>query len=151
MTELARVPLLLVLGSSLLFALACGGERSGAGGTTPAAEPSAAPSGLGAVGTEAKGSITAEPNPIRVCDGSGLGAASLTWTSTGAKELQVRVGGPNGALFSESGPYSGPQATQKWVGDGTTFYLQDVTDDLPLTSANTLSTVTVKVTAVGCP
>jgi hypothetical protein len=85
-----------------------------------------------------------------VCDGSGLGVTSVSWTSTGARNLQVRVGSPNGALFAASGPSSGPLATHKWVANGTTFYLQDTTGNLPLTPANTVSTVTVKVTTEGC-
>jgi hypothetical protein len=104
-----------------------------------------------AIGSLAKGSITADPNPVQVCDGSGLGTTALAWTSTGAKQLQVRVGSPDGPLFSASGPSSGPAKTGKWVVNGTTFFLQNTSDSLPLTSANTLSTVTVRVTKGGCP
>src|SRR5439155_1064384 len=40
--------------------------------------------------------------------------------------------------------------TDKQVTDGAVFYLQDVSDGLPLTSANTLATVTVSLTSNGC-
>jgi hypothetical protein len=106
---------------------------------------------LEATGSLAKGSITADPNPVQVCDGSGRGTTALSWTSTGARDLQVHVGSANGPLFSASGPSSGPAKTGKWVVNGSTFYLQNTTDGLPLTSANTLSTVTMKVTDKGCP
>jgi glucose/sorbosone dehydrogenase len=96
------------------------------------------------------GAIMASPNPIQVCDGSGLGVTNLAWTSTGTTAVEVRVGAPNGGLFSRTGP-SGSAATGKWVGNGTTFFLQDVSGGLPLTAANTLGTVTVTLTASGCP
>ena len=31
----------------------------------------------------ASGTLTANPNPIQVCDGSGLGQTTLSWTTTG--------------------------------------------------------------------
>lgn len=92
------------------------------------------------------GSITADPNPIEVSDGSGVGMTTLSWTSEGIKTLEVHVGAPDGPLVSRSGS-SGSAATDKWVGDGTLFCLQDVSGGLPLTFANTLATVTVNVTA----
>jgi hypothetical protein len=143
-------PGFLFFGVSLALAPGCAREPSGSPATGSVAAP-APTSTVEGRGTLPKGSITADPNPIRVCDGSGLGVTSLSWTSTGARYLQVRVGAPNGALFAASGPSSGPVATRKWVADGTTFYLQDTTGDLPLASENTVSTVTVKVTKEGCP
>lgn len=96
------------------------------------------------------GTISANPNPIQVCDGSGLGATGLSWMSTGTAAVEVRVGSPNGGLLAHTGP-SGSATTGKWVGQGTTFFLQDVSGGLPLTSANTLATVSVGLTATGCP
>jgi RHS repeat-associated protein len=101
-------------------------------------------------GSARTGSITAGPNPIQVCDGSGLGVTTLSWTSTGTSLVEVHVGSPTGALFAQTGP-SGTNTTGKWVANGTVFYLQDVSGGLPLTAANTLATVTVGVTTSGCP
>jgi len=96
------------------------------------------------------GSITANPNPIPVCDGSGLGITTLSWDVPGSKRVEVHVGSPVGGLLAlSSGP--GSQATGKWVGPGSVFYLQDVSNGLPPTADNTIATVTVNVTTHGCP
>src|SRR5256885_5835246 len=86
------------------------------------------------------GSITANPNPIKVCDGSGLGITTLSWDVPGSKRVEVHVGSPNGAFLALSGG-PGSQASGKWVGNGTVFYLQDTSEELPRTSANTIATV----------
>ncbi|HJQ26314.1 MAG TPA: PQQ-dependent sugar dehydrogenase [Blastocatellia bacterium] len=96
------------------------------------------------------GSMTAGPNPIHVCDGTGLGATTLSWTSAGTSLVEVHIGRPDGQLFAQSGPGSFSMATGKWVTDGTVFYLQDVSNGLPLTAANTLATLTVNVASSGC-
>jgi len=103
-------------------------------------------------GTPPSGSLTANPNPIQVCNGSGQGAATLNWTVSGggATSVQVRAGSPNGTLVANGGT-SGSVTTGSWVTNGTVFYLQNVTGGLPLTSANTLATRTVLTTIQGCP
>jgi hypothetical protein len=71
---------------------------------------------------------------------------TLTWTSAPVvSATEVRVGSPTGPLFSAARNFT--KATGKWVFDGTTFYLQDVSGGLN----NTLATVTVPVTSAGCP
>ena len=100
---------------------------------------------------QATGSISASPNPIQVCDGTGLGVTTLSWSVTNVSSVQVRINAPNGTLFASSGPSGGQQTTGKWVTNGMVFYLQNVSGGLPLTSANTLATVTVGVTSDGCP
>jgi YD repeat-containing protein len=95
------------------------------------------------------GSITANPNPIQVCDGSGFGAAALSWQSTGTVNVQVRIGAPDGALFAYTGS-NGSGTTGKWLGNGSQIFLQDVSGGLPLTAANTLAQITVGVSAAGC-
>jgi hypothetical protein len=92
------------------------------------------------------GSISASPNPIVVTDGSGLGVTTLSWTSADTKTVEVRVGSPSGPLFARSGVGAWSKTTGKWVSNGMLFCLQDASDGLPLTSANTLDTVTVNVT-----
>jgi len=91
------------------------------------------------------GLITANPNPIPVNDLAEAGETVLSWTSQGTTEVEVRFDAPDGPLVSRTGP-SGKATTGKWVSNGKVFYLQDVSGDLPLTSANTLSTVKVNVT-----
>jgi hypothetical protein len=88
------------------------------------------------------GSITAEPNPF-VADWRGLGATTLSWTSYQTTNVEVHVNAPNGPMFVSSGPGSFSQATEPWVRPGMTFYLQNTSNGLPLTSANTLATVTM--------
>jgi len=95
------------------------------------------------------GSLTAGSNPIQVCDGSGLGATNLSWSATGVTAVQLRRGAPNGTQVASGGTSGSVHATG--ITDGTVFYLQNVTGGLPLTSANTLATITVSVTAAGCP
>ena len=91
----------------------------------------------------ANGTLSANPNPIIVTDGSGLGITTLSWNSQGTTTVEVRVGSPNGSLFAQSNAGSHSSTTGKWVGNGTKFYLQNRSGGLPLTSANTLAAVTV--------
>lgn len=99
----------------------------------------------------ATGSVKAAANPIKVCDGTGTGVATLTWSASGANRVELRIGSPDGALFAHSGPDGGTKETGRWVLDGTVVYLQDVSNGRPLTSANTIATETIKITTVGCP
>jgi len=98
----------------------------------------------------ATGTLTANPNPIVVCENSRGGATTIYWTSSGATKVEVRVGAPDGSLFA-SASQAGSWATGEWVTSRTVFYLQDVSDGRPLTRRNTLATVTVDVTNAGCP
>ena len=91
------------------------------------------------------GTISISPNPIYVSDGSGLGVATLNATSTGTSAVQVRVDSPSGNLLYSSGPGPFSITTGKWVQNGQKFYLQDVSDGKPLTSANTLAVATAVV------
>lgn len=88
------------------------------------------------------GIITASPNPIPLSSLTETGATTLEWSSQGTKEVQVHVNAPDGPLFSNSGP-SGKGTTGKWVTHGMVFYLQDISDEKPLTAAQTLATVRV--------
>jgi hypothetical protein len=86
------------------------------------------------------GSITAHPNPFTP-DPYGLGETTLTWSSAGTTRVEVHISAPNGSMFAGSGPGTFSSTTGQWVTDGMTFYLQNVSNGLPLTSANTLATV----------
>lgn len=102
------------------------------------------------VKTTATGTLNANPNPIVACDGSGSGVTTTSWTLSGTKKIEVRIGSPDGALFA-SAERGGSWSTGNWVINGTVFYLQDVSDGRPLMANNTLATVTVNVTDAGCP
>jgi len=135
----AHYPLLFVLTVSLLAMAGCSRP------TPSNASAPAAPS------TGAKNaSITAEPNPIKVCDGSGTGITKLTWTSVGPGVVEMHVSSPNGDLLARTGA-NGTATTAKWVTNGMIFYLQDVSGGKSLTPENTLATFTAKVTSSGCP
>lgn len=98
----------------------------------------------------ATGTLVATPNPIKVCDKSGSGVTTLTWTSSGTTNVEVHVGKPDGDLFAAT-EASGTWTTAKWVSNGLVFFLQDVSGGKALTRENTLATVTVNVTSQGCP
>jgi Trypsin-like peptidase domain len=85
--------------------------------------------------------IAASPNPIPVAAG-GLGTTTLLWYAPLANLVEIHVGSPTGPLFARAGS-QGRATTGDWVTNGMTFYLQNVSDGLPLTSTNTLATVTV--------
>ena len=97
-----------------------------------------------------EGAILAVPNPVQVCDGSGLGKTTLTYSFAPPIEVvEVRVGSPAGDKLTHS-QSNGTVKTGKWIDDGTIFYLQDVSDGRSLTPDHTLATITVKVTTAGC-
>jgi len=95
-----------------------------------------------AVVTTPSGSISANPNPFTP-NPQGLGQTTVTWTSAGTNTVEVHVNSPNGNRVADSGPGTFSISTGQWVRDGMTFYLQNVSNGLPLTSANTLATVTM--------
>ncbi len=102
------------------------------------------------VGSTRIGSLTATPNPAVVCDQTQSGSTTLKWSTSGTQLVEIRINAPNGNLLVQSSASSGSITTQKWIGDGSTFYLQDVSGGLPLTADNTLATVTVNLTNFGC-
>jgi hypothetical protein len=83
--------------------------------------------------------LTVVPNPIPATGGATVGTATLTWKAPNAQIIEIHVGSPNGALFTQYG-FKGSMTTGAWVKDGMTFYLQDVTGGKPLTPDNTLAT-----------
>ncbi len=122
--------------------------------TTTASPAAAQPGSETTAPTKSKsgatGTISVSPNPIKVCDGSGMGVATISWTLAGTTLADVRIGSPDGILFVQAGA-PGSKATGKWVGNGSIFYLQDVSKGLPPTADNTIAKVTANVTSAGCP
>lgn len=88
------------------------------------------------------GAIAAQPNPFTPGP-DGLGETTITWSSAGTSLVEVHVGVPNGPRFAQTGPGTFSMATGHWVYNGMTFYLQNISNGLPLTAANTLATVTM--------
>jgi hypothetical protein len=92
--------------------------------------------------TQAGVSFQASSNPIIVQPGAKTGVTTLFWNAPStALFTEIHVGSPNGPTFSAGGPQSSA-TTGNWVTDSMVFYLQDVSGGKPLTSANTLGTVT---------
>jgi hypothetical protein len=89
------------------------------------------------------GTISLNPNPIH--DPSGAGVTTVSWNSYGTTAVQVRVDSPSGAPFAYWGSGAASETTGRWVINGMKFYLQDVSDGKPLTSANTLAVATAVV------
>jgi len=98
---------------------------------------------------QTKAAITASPNPVKVCDGSGLGITTVSYAFPPGRLVEVHVGSPDGQLFARPAA-PGSSATAKWVADGMAFFLQDVTDGKPPSQDNTLATVTARVSTEGC-
>jgi hypothetical protein len=94
--------------------------------------------------------FTAAANPVKVCDGTGMGSTTISYQAPAVTHVQLRMGKVDGGLVA----YTTNQATVKtgkWVYDGLVLYLQDVSNGKPLTPENTLATLTLKVTTEGCP
>ena len=87
-------------------------------------------------------SLNASPNPILVSGNAIVGVTTLSWNAPGAQAIEIHVGAPDGPLFTHMGSRGSAQ-TGAWVGDGTTFYLQDVSGGNPLTADYTLTTAVV--------
>jgi hypothetical protein len=96
----------------------------------------------GSITTLPTGSITANPNPL-ITNWPGNGGTTVSWTSSGTSSVEIHVNAPNGAPFGSSGPGSFSLSTEEWAKPGMTFYLQNTSNGLPLTAANTLATVTM--------
>jgi hypothetical protein len=96
------------------------------------------------------GTLTATPNPIMVCDGTLGGSTTLQWTSQGTQQVEIHINAPNGNALTSSASGPGTYTTPNWVGNGSTFYLQDVSEGLALSAANTLASLVVQVTHSGC-
>jgi hypothetical protein len=82
--------------------------------------------------------------PIKVCDGTGLGTTMLGWSAPGIANTQIRLGSSTGTLFAQGGS-SGRAQTGKWVTNGLTFYL------INSSNGSTIGTYTANVPSASCP
>jgi hypothetical protein len=78
------------------------------------------------------GSIAAKPNPFQA-DSHGLGRTTVSWMTYATSEVEVHVDAPDGPVFARSGDGGFSYETDRWVRDGTRFYLQNVSGGLSLT------------------
>ena len=90
------------------------------------------------------GSIRAFPNPASARDGQAAASVTLSWRSRRTEFVEVRAGAPDGPLVSRTGP-SGQTTTGPWVHNGMLFFLQNVSDGVPLSPEGTLDKVRVEV------
>ena len=88
--------------------------------------------------------VVAIPNPIQVCDDSGVGRTLISWEATDvAEETEIRFGSVDGTVFQTGGP-TGSAVTGIWVRHGTTFYL------LNKATGEELDRTTVRLTQDDC-
>jgi glycosyltransferase involved in cell wall biosynthesis len=90
------------------------------------------------------GILWAVPNPAKQNLHSGLSSVTLLWVTNRQGDVQIRLGAPDGPLFSVGGT-SGAAATGQWVHDTMHFYLQDANAENPLSPKNTLDVLTVNM------
>ncbi|MBI1762812.1 MAG: VCBS repeat-containing protein [Acidobacteria bacterium] len=87
--------------------------------------------------------ISASPNPIRMCDGTGLATASLKWNAPGVSTTEIRLNSVTGQ-FVASGGSTGNFTTGKSVTNGMKFVLRDVG------TGSEIGSTTVVVTSNNC-
>jgi len=94
--------------------------------------------------------LWATPNPIVLAPGDAAGVTDLNWTAVVAPRARSgwarRTGAcSHGPSTTRARPRLEGRTTGPWVHDGMTFFLQDVSDDNPLTPEHTLAKVVVRV------
>jgi len=85
--------------------------------------------------------LSASPNPVPVCDGSGKGTTTLSWGDVPA--FEIRLGSPDGKIFF-AGEGPGSADTTKWVKDETLFVMVDAA------SNKVIQELRVDATVLGC-
>jgi hypothetical protein len=86
----------------------------------------------------------AEPLTILATPRTSSGIAYIGWNAPDARQIEIHVGSPSGPLFARAGS-QGTAIAGGWVFDGTTFYLQDVSNNQPLSYDGTLGILSVRV------
>ncbi len=112
------------------------------GSTAPPPPPTPTPTPA-PTPTPIPATLTANPNPIQVCDGTGLGVTTLSWSAPGVATVQVRVGSPGGPLMFQGGS-SGSASTLKWVTNGLVFHIVNAS------TGASLAQTSVALTTNGC-
>lgn len=91
------------------------------------------------------GTLTATPNPITVSPGQ-LGVTTIAWDAPFATAVEIHLGSPGGTLVTGGGS-TGSGTTGPWVTDGMTFYLQNASNGNATSPANTIASVTCRLTS----
>jgi 6-phosphogluconolactonase len=87
-------------------------------------------------------SVSVFTNPVYITDGTSNTRASFAWNAPGVRQVDVRVNAPDGiSLGLFAGAFG--VTTEKWVTDGTVFFIQEA--GKPLIRENTLGSVTITV------
>ena len=99
----------------------------------------------GATGAAAA-TLTGSPDPVSVCDGSGLALMTIAWNAadTNPARVEIHVGTATGSLFA-AGAALGSAVPGKWVNKGTTFFLVNAANK------QVLAQYTAQLTTTGCP
>ena len=148
----------LVIAGLPAFFAGCSKKSDDAGASAAPAEhtqpelqaPAPTPSATASAPVEsASGALTISPNPVAVCPKTGLGVATVSWRTAGVRDIEVRVGAPDGKLFTRAG-FRGSEKTGEWVKKGTSFFLQNVTNGAPTTADNTLARLDVETVNGPC-
>lgn len=103
---------------------------------TPAPTPSATPTPI-----PPSGPIWLSPNPIVVCDGSGVGASTLRWQAFSSSSIQIRRGSAQGSLLFQGMPIG---SLNVQVSNDTIFYI------VASSTRFVLGSVRAVVTSQGC-
>jgi len=91
-------------------------------------------------------SLNGSPDPVQVCDGTGLGTITISWNAadTNAPRIEVHVGAPDGPTFA-AGMAAGSAPTGKWTTNYTQFFRVDPA------KKQVLAQYTAHVTTANCP
>lgn len=89
-------------------------------------------------------SLTANPNPMLVPQGTSAGQTTLSWMAPGHSSISIFRDSTSGPLVTTSTAAYGSFTTPATVTDGTTFVLVD-----PSNPSNTLAQVTAHVQSIG--
>jgi hypothetical protein len=85
--------------------------------------------------------------PVTLTAGQTSGRTTLTWRTSAATRVQIRVGSPVGTPMTGLEGATGSAQTGDWVTDGMTFYLQDASDGDSFGPSKTIATARVQVTS----
>lgn len=86
-----------------------------------------------------------EPNPLVVCEKTGFGSGTLSWSAVGTGITEVRIGAPDGALLTTDGTI-GSIKIGSWLGKGTVLFLQDASEGSPRNLDHTLARLEIDST-----
>jgi hypothetical protein len=96
-------------------------------------------------GSTAPGQDGFTATPITLAAGQNFGSTTLTWRTSTASRVQIRVGSPVGTPMTGLEGPTGSAQTGNWVTDGMMFYLQDASDGDSSGPLKTIATMRAQV------